>query len=101
MASKMCFVPASEPLRPDTQEAGVASTASKDFDIFISSHYHDASLVRLSTEKDPDKIAQLEQANEDTEKRQRVNSSTDQTLAQPAAASFIRRKKQLIYYNPI
>ena len=31
-----------------------------DFDIFVTSHFHDASLLRLRTVKDPDKIAQLE-----------------------------------------
>jgi len=31
-----------------------------DFDIFVSSHFHDAALFRLRTVKDPEALAQLE-----------------------------------------
>ena len=40
-----------------------------DFDIFITSHYHDVSLMRLSTVKDPERIAQLDAEYDDSEKR--------------------------------
>ena len=67
-------------------------------DVFATSHFHDATLFRLKTITDADKIAQLteELHVEDlatSEKRQRLNSSE-----QPAA---IRRRKNFSFYEPL
>ena len=55
--------------------AGASNSPSTDFDVFLTSHYHDASLARISTVKDPERIAQLNAESEDNEKRQKLNSS--------------------------
>lgn len=84
-ASSLCFTPVSN------------DTENSDFDIFASSHFHDATLMRLKTVKDSDKIAELEQKANDgeVEKRQRTNSEV------LLNANFMRRKKSLIYYEPL
>ena len=70
-----------------------------DFDIFVSSHFHDATLLRLKTVTDPEKIAQLEERSsaEEVQKRQRVNSN------EQAARAFGNRgrKKQMTFYEDL
>ena len=68
-------------------------TQGGDFDIFVASHFHDASLLRLRTVKDPEVIAQLEQSADEVEKRQRLNSD------QGSKAFLLRRKRQVTYYE--
>ena len=41
------------------------SSVQPDFDIFMTSHFHDATLLRLSTVKDPERIIQLDQESEE------------------------------------
>lgn len=77
-ASAICYVPSRQ-------------NEQTDFDIFVSSHFHDATLYKLSTVKDPEKILQLETELEDSEKRQRLNSGGQEFMI-GANPNFIRRK---------
>ena len=73
--------------------AGASASPNTDFDIFLTSHYHDATLARISTVKDPERIAQLNAESEDNEKRQKLNSND--------MMNFVRRRKQLTHYEPL
>ena len=84
-ASSMCFV----------------AKENDDFDIFLSSHYHDATLMRLGTVKDQEKIVQLDAELDDSEKRQRINSAASGTDMLNTNPNFIRRKKQLTHYEAL
>ena len=64
------------------------------FDIFVTSHFQDATLFRLKTITDPERIAQLSEAQDEqsaAEKRQRLNSGDH----------LPRRRRQLTFYEPL